>query len=136
MLKEYCNDYNTNSDELIRNRLKELKSENMTIRCHAEDMVMACYKQLVTTKPGTAINVYRRICSFYRYNFVRLQTNDPGYTVQREQDYLASKDETRKRCELLDLEGKTYFTRFSGKLWTFRSCSKPSMEGHSRGTIH
>jgi len=80
----------------------------MTIRCHAEDMLMAYYKKLVVTKPGNAINVYRRICSFYRYNFVRLQTKDPGYTVQREQDYLASKDETRKMCELLNLEGKTY----------------------------
>lgn len=108
MLQEYCTDYNTNPDQLIRKCLKELKSENMTIRCHAEDMVMAYYKQLVTIKPGTAINVYRRICSFYRYNFVRLQTKDPGYTVQREQDYLASKDETRKMCELLNLEGKTY----------------------------
>jgi len=107
-LAEFCVVYETTPDELIKRRLAELKSDDLTVRCHAEDMVMEYYKSLVKNTSGKAINVYRKIASFYRYNFLRLQTKDPGYTVQREQDYMATKDETRKMCELLDLEGKTY----------------------------
>lgn len=91
-LAEFCHAYNTNPDELIKSRLAELKSDDMTVRCRAEDRLMAYYRKLAKSKPGKAINAYRKICSFYRYNFVRLETKDPGYTVQREQDYLARKD--------------------------------------------
>jgi integrase len=107
-LAEFCVAYQTTPDELVKRRLAELKSDDLTVRCHAEDMVMEYYKSLVKNTSGKAINVYRKIASFYRYNFLRLQSKDPGYTVQREQDYMATKDETRKMCELLDLEGKTY----------------------------
>jgi len=107
-LKRFCEHYSLTPDELIRQRIEELRSSDMTVRCKGEDRVMEYYKKLAETATGQAINFYRKICSFYRYNFVRLQTRDPGYTVQREQDYLASREETRKMCELLDLEAKTF----------------------------
>lgn len=107
-LADFCVEYETTPDKLIKDRLVELQSVDLIVRNKAEDMLMRYYKKVVKVKSGKAINAYRKICSFYRYNFVRLQTKDPGYTVQRERDYKASKKETRKMCEHLDLEGKAY----------------------------
>jgi len=107
-LARFCAEYNTNPDKLIQSRIEELKSSNPLIRGKAEDRLMAYYKKLAKTKPGTAINAYRKICSFYHYNYVRLQTKDPGYVIQREEDYLPSREEIRKMADLVGLDTRVY----------------------------
>jgi len=107
-LARFCVEYNTNPDKLIQSRIDELKTSNPLTRANAEDQLMAFYKKLAKTKSGDAINAYRRICSFYRYNYVRLQTKDPGYQVQREQDYMPSREEIRKMADLVGLDTRVY----------------------------
>jgi len=107
-LAKYCLKFNTNPDELVEKRIKAMTSTDPRIRSQAEDRILGYYKVLAKEKPGIAICLYRRIKSFYKANYVALQCRDPSYTVQREQDYLASKDETKELCELVDLETKAY----------------------------
>ena len=118
-LAKYCLKFNINPDELVEKRIKAMTSTDPRIRSQAEDRVLGYHKELAKTVPGVAICAYRRVKSFYRANYVALQCRDPSYVIQREQDYLASKDETRKMCELLDLEGKAYLLTLA------ESCGRP-----------
>lgn len=99
-LAKFCIEFNMNPDELIQTRIEELKSNNPLIRARSEDRVLAYYKEIAAEKTGVAINMFRRIKSFYRANYVALQCSDIGYTVQREQEYLPTKLEIRKMYEL------------------------------------
>ena len=107
-LAKFCIKFNINPDELVAERIQQSKSDDPRVRSQAEDKILAHHKELVQETPGKAICAYRRVKSFYRANYVALQCRDPSYTIQWEQDYLATKEETRKMCELLDLEAKTY----------------------------
>lgn len=100
-------------------RIEQRKSNDPRIRSMVEDRILSFYKELVRRTPSTAICMYRRVKSFYRANYVSLESKDPTYTVQRERDYLASKEETRKMCELLDSEGKAYLLTLA------KSCGSP-----------
>ena len=118
-LARFCIEFNMNPDELIQTRIKELKSNDPLIRARSEDRLLAYYKQIAEKSSGAAVNMFRRVKSFYRANYVALQCSDPGYTVQREQDYLPTKLEIRKMCELLNLEAKVYL------LILEESCGRP-----------
>lgn len=107
-LARYCLNFGLSADELVAERIQAMTSTDPRIRSKAEDRILGYHKVLAKEAPGTAICMYRRIKSFYKANYTPLQSMDPGYTIQREQDYLASKEETRNMCELLDLEGKAY----------------------------
>ena len=107
-LAQYCVKFNTNPDKLVADRIRQLKSTDPRIRLQAEDRLLAYHKFLAKKSSGAAINAYRRIKSFYGANYVSLECRDPGYTVQREQDYLPTREEIRKICELVSLEAKAY----------------------------
>lgn len=106
-------------DELIQTRIKEQKSSDPLIRAKAEDRLLGFHKQVAEARPGMAINHFRRIKSFYRANYVALQCTDPGYTIQREQDYLPTKEEIRYLCELVGLDAKAYILTMA------ESCGRP-----------
>lgn len=118
-LARYCLHFGLSADELVAERIEAMTSRDPRIRSKAEDRILGYHKVLAKEAPGTAICMYRRIKSFYKANYTPLQSVDPGYTIQREQDYLASKEETRNMCELLDLEGKAYLLTLA------ESCGRP-----------
>ena len=95
--------FNTNPDVIISTRIEELKSTDPLIRAREEERLLAHYRQIVAEKPRTATNMFWLIKCFYRANYVALQCSDLGYTGVREQDYIPTKLELCKMCELLDL---------------------------------
>ena len=118
-LAKYCIKFNIDPDELVEKRIKAMTSTDPRIRSQAEDRILGYYKVLAKEKSGVAICLYRRIKSFYKANYVALQCRDPSYTVQREQDYFASRDETKELCELVGLEAKAYLLTLA------ESCGRP-----------
>jgi len=118
-LSKYCVKFQTNPDKLVAERIEAMISTDPRIRSQAEDRILGYYKVLAEKTPGVAICLYRRVKSFYKANYVTLQCRDPSYTVQREQDYLASRDETKEMCELVDLEAKTFLLTLA------ESCGRP-----------
>lgn len=100
--------FNTDPDELIQNRIEELKSSNLLVRANMEDKLLAHYKNLSKEAPGVAINMFRRIKSFYKANYMALQCRDPGYQIQREFDYIPTREEIRKMCEIVPLDTRVY----------------------------
>jgi integrase len=107
-LAQFCQECSMNPDELIQSRLEELKSSDFLIRAKAEDRLLAYHKELSRETPGEAINVFRKMKSFYRANYVTLQCRDPGYQIQRDFDYIPTREEIRKMCEIVPLETRVY----------------------------
>lgn len=107
-LAKFCREFNTPPDELIQNRIEELKSSDLLVRAKAEDRLLAYYKVLTKTASGVAICMFRRMKSFYGANYVSLQCRDPGYQIQREFDYIPTKEELRKICEIVPFDTRVY----------------------------
>ena len=81
------------------------------MRAEAEDTVLRIYREIAERVPGTAINYFRKMKSFYKHNYCPLGCTDPGYTVQsaaRDQRVLEklNKERIREICEKASLEGR------------------------------
>ena len=125
-LAKFCQEFNMNPDELIQSRIEELKSSNQLVRARAEDRLVAYYKKLSKETLGMAINVFRRIKSFYRANYVMLQCRDPGYQIQRDFDYIPTREEIRKMCEIVPLDTRVYLVTLA------ECCGRPGAVANIR----
>jgi len=118
-LVKFCREFNMNPDELIQTRIEELRAGDQLVRATAEDRLLACHKKLSKETPGIAINMFRKMKSFYRANYVPLQCRDLGYQIQREFDYIPTKEEIRKICEIVPLDTRVYLLTLA------ESCGRP-----------
>ena len=125
-LAKFCQEFKTSPDELVQSRIEELKSSNQLVRATAEDRVLAYHKKLSKETPGLAINMFRKIKSFYRANYVALQCRDPGYQIQREFEYIPTREEIRKMCEIVPLDTRVYLLTLA------ESCGRPGAVANLR----
>ena len=81
------------------------------MRGEAEDTVLRIYQKIAERVPGTAINYFRKMKSFYKHNYCPLGCTDPGYRVKsamRDQRVLEklTKEKIHEICERATLEGR------------------------------
>lgn len=125
-LAKFCREFNMSPDELVQTRIEELRSGDQLIRATAEDRLLAYHKKLSKETPGMAINLFRKMKSFYGANYVPLQCRDPGYQIQREFDYIPTKEEIRKMCEIVPLDTRVYLLTLA------ESCGRPGAVANLR----
>jgi len=118
-LVKFCREFDMSPDEFIQSRIEELKSSDQLVRARAEDRLLAFHRKLAKNTPGLAINMFRKVKSFYRANYVALQCRDPGYQIQREFDYIPTREEIRKMCEIVPLDTRVYLLTLA------ESCGRP-----------
>jgi integrase len=97
--------------QLIEERIEQLHSKDPRMRGRAEDAVLKIYHETAERVPGSAINYFRKMKSFYKHNYCPLNCTDPGYAVQsamRDQRVLANltREKIREICERATLEAR------------------------------
>jgi len=79
-LKIFCDIVKKNPDELIQERLEQLKSDNELDKYAAEEQLQAVYLKIKNAgKPGVARMVWMAVKSFYKHNRVPLQLQTPKW---------------------------------------------------------
>ena len=110
-LRVHCKETGKTPTQLIEERVEQLQSKDPRMRGEAEDTVLRIYRKIAERVPGTAINYFRKMKSFYKHNYCPLGCTDPGYTVQsaaRDQRVLEklTKQRIREICERATLESR------------------------------
>ena len=110
-LKVHCQKTGKTPIQLIEERIEQQQSKDPRRRGKAEDTVLRIYHEIAERVPGSAINYFRKMKSFYKHNYCPLSCTDPGYAVQsatRDQRVLEklTTEKIREICETATLEGR------------------------------
>lgn len=108
-LKVHCEKTGRTPTQLLEDRIEELQGKDPRIRGKAEDTVLRIYREIAENTPGTAINYFRKMKSFYKHNYCPLGCTDPGYVVKKavmDRRVLEklSRERIREVCERAPLE--------------------------------
>jgi len=108
-LRVHCQKTGKTPTQLIEDRIEQLQGKDPRIRGKAEDTVLRFHREIAERTPGIAINYFRKMKSFYKYNYCPLGCTDPGYTVKkavRDQRVLEklNKERIREICEKATFE--------------------------------
>jgi hypothetical protein len=114
-LWRYGTDTQMTPDQLIEEKAKSIQDPNL--RGLAEDRLIQWHNGYERKAPGVAISVFKAVKSFFKANYLPLGAKIPAYTMQREEEYIPTREEVKAMCELADLETAMFilFTAESGQ---------------------
>lgn len=98
----YCQENEISPTGLILEKAKSI--ENSNLRGLAEDRLVQWHRKKEQTVPGTAVQTFKTVRSFFKANYLPLGCKIPSYINQRETEYIPNRKEVKAMCELTDLE--------------------------------
>lgn len=108
-LERYLKFTRSKPDELIADRAKTLKSEDMFVKRKHEEMLDRFFKQMEKDKysRNTCVLAFATVRSFYKANYVKLEVVSPETWVTKSYRAIRKKD-LKAMVEAADFTGQSY----------------------------
>jgi len=106
-MRTFCEWVKKNPDQLVEERMNDLKSDDIQIRARAEDQIDRFYAAYKDQSQSRAVMIHAIVKSFYKANHLPLTTKTPRMLMVREEEIMPTPEQIRRMGDISDLRDKT-----------------------------
>jgi len=105
-LRIFCEWAGKTPDQLIEERVQDLKSDDVKTRARAEETLDQFYADYKARSQTNAVYIHKVVKSFYNANHLPLTTKSPRPRIVREEEIVPTTEQTRRMADISDLRNK------------------------------